>query len=93
MFFDLHPHQRRMTRLLHLGPFFCVIVCYWNKKTGCRQVIYIVNLKRTLNLKSTYFESRRYGQAVCNFRVSNSRIPKVTGRYKGLERNEVLQFM
>ncbi len=31
---------------------------------------------------------RRYSQAICNFRVSNNRTPKITGRYKGLERNK-----
>ncbi len=33
-------------------------------------------------------ENRKYSQAVCNFWVSTDRKPKITGRYKGLERKK-----
>ena len=33
-------------------------------------------------------ENHNYRQAICNFRLNNTRIPKVTGRYKGLERSQ-----
>ena len=33
-------------------------------------------------------ENLNYRRAICNFRVNNTRIPKVTGRYKGLERSQ-----
>ena len=32
-------------------------------------------------------ENAKSRQAICNLRLSNNRIPKIIGRYKGLERN------
>ena len=33
-------------------------------------------------------ENRKHRQAICNFRLLNNRIPKIIGRYKGLDRNK-----
>ena len=38
--------------------------------------------------KYLMYENQKSRQAICNFRTNNTRIPKVTGRYKGLERSE-----
>ncbi len=40
--------------------------------------------------KYLLFENQKYRQAVCNFRVNNTRIPQVTGRYKVLDRKQRL---
>ncbi|XP_030230039.1 uncharacterized protein LOC115556816 [Gadus morhua] len=38
--------------------------------------------------KYLMYEKQKSRQAICNYRTNNTRIPKVTGRYKGLERSE-----
>ena len=48
-----------------------------------------VEFKQELKLENYLLcENLNYRQAICNFRLNNTRIPKVTGRYKGIERSQ-----
>ena len=57
-----------------------------SKMTSCD--IYI-ECKQEFKLENYLMcENHNYRQAICNFRLNNTRIPKVTGRFKGLERSQ-----
>ena len=48
-----------------------------------------VELKEQFNSeKYLLCENHKYRRAICNFRVNNTRIPKVTGRNRGVERSQ-----
>ncbi len=49
----------------------------------------MLNLNKNFKLeKCLLFENRKHRQAICNFRVNNSRIPEVIGRHEGLCRKQ-----
>ena len=62
----------------------------WHAELQCMSSCdFFCEIKDGLKLEKYLLgESVKSRQALCNLRLSNSRIPKVTGRYKGLERNK-----
>lgn len=57
-----------------------------NSMSSCH--IY-VEFKQDLKLeKYLFYENPHYRRAIRNFRIKNTRIRKITGRYKGLERSQ-----
>ena len=50
--------------------------------------IYVVFKQEFKLEKYLLCENHKYRRAICNFRLNNTRIPKVTGRYRGLERSQ-----
>ena len=54
--------------------------------TSCdfyREIKQVFKVEKYLSI-----ENVKIRQAICNLRLSNNRIPKVTGRYKSIERNK-----
>ncbi len=60
-----------------------------NELNGMTSCDVYVEFKQEFKLeKYLLCENQKYRQAICNFRVNNNRIRKVSGRYKGLDRSQ-----